>query len=47
MEVLPITISDDGKTIVEPAGKKMRVATKWKDLDGFEDLLVERLLNDK
>ncbi len=47
MEVLPITISDDGKTIVDPAGKKMRVATKWKDLDGFEDLLVERLLNGK
>ena len=45
MEQLPIRVTDDGYTIIDPAAKKMDVATEWKDLDAFEDLLTERLLN--
>jgi len=29
--------------VIDPAAKKIRVATEWKDMGGFEDLLVERL----
>ena len=43
METLPIRVTDDGKTVIDPAAKKMQVATEWKDLGGFEDFLVERL----
>lgn len=45
MEELPIRVSDDGMTVIdEAAGKRMQVATAWKDLAGFEDLLVQRLI---
>jgi inosine-uridine nucleoside N-ribohydrolase len=45
MEELPIRVTDEGMTIIdEKAGKKMRVATAWRDLEAFEDLLVQRLL---
>ncbi len=43
MEDLGIRVADDGKTLLDPAAKVMRVATAWKDLDAFEDLLVARL----
>lgn len=44
MEKLPIRVTDDGKTVIdEHAGQMMNVATEWKDLKAFEDLLVERL----
>ena len=44
METLPIRVTDDdGKTVIDPAAKKMQVATEWKDLERFEDFLVERL----
>jgi inosine-uridine nucleoside N-ribohydrolase len=44
METLPIAVTDDGKTLIDPkSGKPMHVAAAWKDLKGFEDLLVERL----
>jgi len=36
-------VTDDGLTIVDNQGKKMDVATEWNDLDGFRDLLVNRL----
>ena len=45
MELLPIRVTDQGMTIVDPGAKKMRVAIAWKDLDGFEDWLVTRMTN--
>lgn len=47
METLPISVSDDGYTRIDPEhGRNMRVATGWKDLQAFEDLLVSRLAGD-
>ena len=42
-ETLPIIVTKDGFTRIDPKGKKMLVATSWKDLDGFRDLLVKTL----
>ena len=42
-EKLPITVTKDGFTRIDPKGKMMLVATSWKDLDGFRDLLVKTL----
>ena len=47
METLPIRVTDDGKTVIDPAAKKMSVATEWKDMGAFEDFLVERLTGKK
>ncbi|MFC1603400.1 nucleoside hydrolase [Planctomycetota bacterium] len=43
MEKLPIIVTDDGYTRIDKDGKAINCATEWKDLDAFEDLLVERL----
>lgn len=43
IEKLPIRVTDDGFTAIDPAGKMMGVATEWKDMGAFEDLLVKRL----
>lgn len=43
MELLPLRVSDDGFTRIDSNGKRMKVATAWKSLPGFEDLLVLRL----
>jgi len=43
METLPIRVTDEGMTVVDTEAKKMQVATQWKNLAAFEDLLVERL----
>ena len=43
-ETLPITVTSDGFTRIDPAGTKMSVATAWNDLDGFRDFLVKTLL---
>ena len=43
MERLPIRITDDGFTRVENGAKMVNCAVKWKDLDGYESWLVERL----
>jgi len=43
MEKLNLRVTDDGFTVVDPQGKPVNVATKWKDLSAFEDFLVERL----
>jgi inosine-uridine nucleoside N-ribohydrolase len=43
MERLGIRVADDGFTIIDDRAKKMDVATEWNDLDGFRDLLVNRL----
>jgi inosine-uridine nucleoside N-ribohydrolase len=46
MEELPIRVDDKGFTRIDPEGKKMRVATDWKDLGAFENFLVKRLTKD-
>ena len=43
METLPITITDDGKTLIDEEGDPVRCATGWRDQAAFLDLLVERL----
>jgi inosine-uridine nucleoside N-ribohydrolase len=43
MERLGLRVTDDGFTVVDEQAKQMEVATAWKDLDGFRDLLVNRL----
>ena len=43
MERLGIRVTDDGLTVVDAQAKRMNVATEWKDLDGFRDLLAGRL----
>lgn len=45
METLPIRVTDDGRTVIDAeAGKPMRVATEWNDLEAFKDWLVDRLV---
>ncbi len=43
MEELGIRVTDDGFTVPDPAAKKMRVATAWKDQAAFERWLAARL----
>jgi len=43
IESLGIRVTDNGMTVIDPAAKVMRVATEWKDMAAFEDLLVKRL----
>jgi len=47
LETLSISVTADGFTRIDPAGVKMTVATQWRDLDGFRDLLIERLCTPK
>jgi len=44
METLPIALDDDGTMRVTQGAPEIRTATKWKDLEAFNDHLVERLL---
>jgi inosine-uridine nucleoside N-ribohydrolase len=43
MEKLGIRVTDDGFTVMDDKAKAVNVAAEWKDLPGFEDLLVKRL----
>jgi len=43
MEELGIRVTDDGFTVIDPAAKKMRVATAWKDQPAFDRWLASRL----
>ncbi len=43
MEKLGIRVTDDGFTRIDEKARHMRVATEWKDLPAYEDLLVRRL----
>jgi len=43
MEPLHVRVDDDGFTREDPQGKAMNVATAWRDLGAFEDLLVRRV----
>lgn len=44
LETLSIRVTDDAFTRIDPKGKNMSVATEWKDLNRFHDLLVKTLL---
>ena len=45
MERLPITVTDDGYTIIDREnGRPVNCATAWKDLDAFKQRLVNTLL---
>lgn len=44
METLSIKVTDDGFTRIDPAGKALRVATAWRDLDAYHRHLAERLV---
>ncbi len=45
MEDLPVRVTDDGHTRVEEGAPTVHCATEWKDLGGFEDLLLDRLVS--
>jgi len=42
IERLPIRVTDDGFTRIDPAGKQIDCAMSWKDLGAYEDFLVAR-----
>jgi len=43
IENFRIRVTDKGFTVIDPSAKVMEVATEWKDMGAFEDLLVKRL----
>ena len=43
MENLGIRVTNDGMTAIDEKAKKVNCATKWKNLDAFENFLVVRL----
>jgi inosine-uridine nucleoside N-ribohydrolase len=47
LETLSIAVKPDGFTRIDAKGRKMAVATEWHDLDGFRDLLIERICGRK
>lgn len=42
-ETLGVRVDDEGMTVVDETAPSMAWATEWKSLEGFEELLVERL----
>jgi inosine-uridine nucleoside N-ribohydrolase len=45
IEELGISITDDGRTVVNESSKRVRCATAWKDQPAFENFLMQRLLS--
>lgn len=43
VEKIGVRVSDEGMTIPDPAATPLGWATAWKDLDGFRELLTNRL----
>jgi inosine-uridine nucleoside N-ribohydrolase len=43
IEELPLRVTDQGYTVIDNKGKRVRCATRWKDLEAFKDHLVTRL----
>lgn len=43
LEPLRIGVRDDGTTAIDPAGMPMSVATAWRDLEAYCDLLLQTL----
>jgi inosine-uridine nucleoside N-ribohydrolase len=44
MEELPLRVSAEGATVIDPSGRKVQAATEWSSLDGYYDLLTKTLL---
>lgn len=44
METLSLVVTDDGFTRIDPSGRPVRAAVRWKDMGAYEDWLVERLI---
>lgn len=44
MADVPVRVTDDGFTVVDPAAKTLHVAVDWRDMEAFKDLLTARLL---
>lgn len=44
MERLRVRVTDDGFTVIDKSAKAMMVASAWRDLEGYKDFLVNRLL---
>ena len=47
MENIGIRVTDDGHTVEDPQAKKIKTAMSWKDLEAFDDFLVQRLTTSK
>ncbi len=47
MEKLGIKVTDDGFTRIDESAKVVNVATEWKDMAAFEELLVNRVTGGK
>lgn len=47
MEDLPIEVTDAGMTRIQPGAKTVHVASRWKDMEGFRDLLVRRVTGEE
>ena len=43
IETVPVKVTDDGYTRIDPAGRQIRAATEWKDLEAFKRELVDRI----
>lgn len=43
MEKLHLRVTDEGMTIIDPQARLVNVATQWKNLDAYENFLVDRL----
>lgn len=44
METIKLRVTDDGFTKIDDTGSPVRCAMAWKDLGGFEEHLVERII---
>jgi len=44
MEDVPLRVTDDGFPLADETRRQVHCALDWKDLDAFEELLVERLV---
>ncbi len=44
METIDLTVDDEGFTRIDAKGSPVRCAMEWKDLDAFEEHLVERIV---
>ncbi|MFW5789530.1 MAG: nucleoside hydrolase [Spirochaetota bacterium] len=43
VEEVRLSVTDEGMTVRDPSGHRVRVAMRWRDLDGYLDHLAERL----
>jgi formylglycine-generating enzyme required for sulfatase activity/inosine-uridine nucleoside N-ribohydrolase len=43
IEELPISVTEKGMMVIDPAGRKVQVATEWTSLEGYCDLLTKTL----